>query len=382
MNPAQQLAALAAAWSCSLPCALAGPSGLGDHFNRNDPTVTAAPAAQPPRQEFRLDQSGELATTNQPAPGTDAAVLAEARRELAAERPGRAFDIIDAWIERNQRTDSSLLPQAYLIRADAATASGNEYDALYDYELIIKTYPNSPEYVLSVERELEIALRYVNGLYRKFLGVRIVDASDVGEELLVRVQERLPGSRLAERAAIELADHYYRQRDMALAGEAYDLFLKNHPRSAYVMRAMQRRIYANIARFKGPEYDSSILTDSRILIRRFMTTYPTQATEAGLDEALLVRIDESAAQQKLGIARYYLRTDDAVSARATLRRLLREHPQTAAAGEATDLMQRRGWLPATLQHPVEQPKELRPAAEPAPAATAPPAAVPAPTGAP
>src|SRR5690606_32200410 len=119
----------------------------------------------------------------------------------------------DGWLEEHEQSDSPLLAQAFLLRGDAVLASGNEYRALYDYERVIIDFPGSPEYARAVERELEIGIRYLHGLRRKLWGIRFAGATDVGEELLVRVQERMPGSALAERAGIELADFYYRTRD-------------------------------------------------------------------------------------------------------------------------------------------------------------------------
>ncbi|MGD9688713.1 MAG: outer membrane protein assembly factor BamD [Phycisphaerales bacterium] len=315
--------------------------------------ISAAACAQsPPATEYRLGEQGWTAT-EAPAPGSDAEIIARARRELAEDRPGVAESILDDYIDRYEKTANPLLPQAYLYRGDAISLGGNEFLALYDYEFVITSFPQSPEYALANERELEIALRYVNGLNRKLLGIRFVGATDIGEELLIRVQERLPGSRLAERAGIELADHYYRNREMGLASEAYDLFLKNHPNSQYRMKAMQRRVYASIGRYKGPRYDSRPLVDAEVLIRTFALQYPAKAEETGLDEALLARIDESGALQLLETARYYFRTGDPSAARYTLKRLIARHPLSAAAQTALAMCEERGWM---------QPKGEAPAA--------------------
>jgi hypothetical protein len=309
------------------------------------PVTRAVESAVVP--SYALDASGNWALASAPAEGSDAAVLASARRELAEGRAGRAYDEIDRWLSPRERTDHPLLPQAYLLRADAQSGMGDEYQALYDYEAVIKSFPSSPEYVTAVERELDIAVKYVNGTRRKMAGIRWVDASSVGEELLLRVHERLPGSRLAERASIELADFYYRERDLESAAIAYELFQQNHPRSAYTMRARQRQIFSNLGRFKGPRYDSTKLLDSRLLIDRFRRDYPAQAQQLGLDEALGARIDESGAQQMLDAADWHLRRGDGPGARLILNRLVREHPRTATAQRTLALLEQRRWLEPT-----------------------------------
>jgi tetratricopeptide (TPR) repeat protein len=303
----------------------------------------APPARRDTTTTYALDESGNWSTSQAPEPGSDEAVLALARQQIAQGRPGRAFGTIDEWLSPRERTDHPLLAQAFLLRADARSADGDEYQALYDYEAVIKNFPGAPEYVTALERELDIGVKYVNGTRRKMLGMRIVEAEAVGEELLLRIHERLPGSRLAERAGIELADHYYRTRDLDSAAVAYELFQANNPRSAYAMRARQRQIFSNLGRFKGPRYDSTKLTDTRLLIERFQRDYPAQAEQLGLDETLSARVDESAAEQWLDAADWHVRRDDPAAARLVLARLVRAHPQSAAAQRALALMESRGW---------------------------------------
>jgi len=306
--------------------------------------VAAGVSAQ--SKESRLDENGEWLTTRQPVEGSDEWAIARARQDLADDRGGAAWATIDNWIKANDRklgTTSPLMAEALLVRGDALAAQGDEYNALYDYERVIKEFPASEEFVVAIERELDIGVRYLGGMYRRFLGIRVLDATDIGEELLIRVQERLPGSRVAERAGIELADYYYAQRDLSLSATAYELFLENYRNSQYSMKAMQRRVYATIAQFKGPKYDGSKLLDAQILVKRFESLYPAQAHKAGLDEALLARLDESAGLSKLESAKWYLRRSDSPGARYTLQRLIEDHPQTAAARTAMQIMDDRKW---------------------------------------
>ena len=297
------------------------------------------------QSEFELGGDDQWVQTAAPAKGSDEAVMAQARLLLAQDHPKEARKLLKKWIKEHDRTDNPYLPTAFLLRGDATAAAGDEYKALYDYEQhVIIQYPASEEFVTACERELDIAIRYVHGMKRKLWGVRLYGASDVGEELLVRVQERLPGSRLAERAGIELADFYYRTGDMTQASEAYAVFLANFPNSRYAREALLHRVYANIARFKGPRYDASGLIDAKYLIQQFAEQYPADAERAGMTDALLARIDESAGVQMLDSAKWYLKQGDAVSARFTLRRLLRDHPRTIAASRAVQIMTRHGWI--------------------------------------
>jgi outer membrane protein assembly factor BamD (BamD/ComL family) len=193
--------------------------------------------------------------------------------------------------------------------------------------------------VTVIQRELEIGVMYARGTKRLWLGMRILNADEVAEELLIRVQERMPGSRLAEEAAIELADHYFRKREMRLAVEMYSIFLENHPGSAQVSKARRRLIYSELATFKGPPFDATGLHEARSRLNELIALEPAAAERMGAD-ALLTRIDESDAQKLLVIAKWYLTTGDPIAGELTIRRMVTRYPRTVAAADALRLMQR------------------------------------------
>lgn len=339
---------------------------------------------------MRLDPDGKWVPAEAPIdPASDAGVMQRARTQLAENRPRGALTLLDSWLKRNAAQDKPETAEALLRRGDAKLALKDEYESLYDYERVIKEYPGTPQFVTAIERELEIGLMYLNGLKKKFLGMRIDSATRIGEELLIRVQERVPNSQLAQRAAIELANYYYRVRDLRMASEAYEIFLTNFPTSEYRQLAMQRRVFANIGRYKGPRYDASGLIEAQYLVRDFAQRYPQAAEEIGMTDALISRLDESAAKQMFEIASWYLTRGDSVSARYTLKRLIVKHPDTVAAKRAREMFIERRWPLPEITKPVkpeaataaDEPKkpqdekaEEKPTAEPAAAAAPSPAA--------
>ncbi|MFK7759075.1 MAG: outer membrane protein assembly factor BamD [Phycisphaerales bacterium] len=287
---------------------------------------------------------GDWQTTPAPEPGTDAALMAEAQLLIAEGNPGRASSKLTSWIEKNKRSRSRFIPEAYYLRGIARFANDREYKALFDFEIVIRDYPDSEFYTKAVQREYEIALLYIGGLNRRFLGFRFENARPIGEELLIRTQERLPGSQIAEQAALDLANHYYKRRELKLAAEMYDIFRINHPKSRNTRFAMLRQIECNIARFKGPRYDGSGLLDAKLLIEQYRRQYPAESIRSGITEGLDAWIDESAAQQALDTAEWYIKVDDLPSAKFVLARLLRRHPATIAADQALDIMLKYKWL--------------------------------------
>ncbi len=162
---------------------------------------------------------------------------------------------------------------------------------------------------------------------------------DDAEEIYIRIQERAPGSDLGERASMALGDYYFNHGVMSSAAEAYDLFLINYPRSQSRERAMERAIQANLATFKGPAYDPTGLIEAAERIRQYAKEYPAAAERMGCD-AILVRIDESLGIKDYQRANWFLGQGRRWSAITLYRRVVRDHPQTAAARSALEQLAR------------------------------------------
>lgn len=309
-------------------------------------------------ESYTLGQGGQWEAQQQER-DEDERAIDQARRLLAEDNPGRARSELSSWLDDADNAGSVWRPTALRLRGDAQVALNNEYQALYDYEEVIRAFPQSDEFLIAIERELQIALKYAGGMKRRVWGMRIFDATDIAVELFIRVQERTPGSNLAERAAIELADFYYRRGEISLASEAYDLYTENFPNGPNLLKARQRRIYSDIARFKGPRYDASGLIDAQIQIRELRRDAPMQAEQAGLSAGMETRIEESLAAQMLENARWYLRQGEWPSARLMFRRVDREYPATVAAAHARQIMREQGWLEEETPAPAAAPEAAR-----------------------
>jgi outer membrane protein assembly factor BamD (BamD/ComL family) len=296
------------------------------------------------QSSFQLDP--QKGWNSQPATAADPqrAVLDQTRRLIAQGEFHQARKTISAWIDEHENTDNPLLPEAYLLRGTAKLADNREYSALFDFEKITTKYPESSSFDKALEHELEVAILYLNGLKKPSLGMRIDSGVDIAEEIILRIHERLPFSRLDEKAEMELADFYYRDRDLKMAATAYDCFLINFPKSSMREHAIQRRAFATIAQFKGPNYDASGLVEAKYQVQEYQALFPIQAQQNGMGEALTARLDESYASQLLAVSRWYIKHGDKPAARLTLSRLIHKHPSTASAHEALTLMEKYGWI--------------------------------------
>ncbi|MDP7029026.1 MAG: outer membrane protein assembly factor BamD [Phycisphaerales bacterium] len=288
------------------------------------------------QEVYKLGPDDQWQHEATPAAGSPAARLSRARVLLAEGRFDRALNMANRWMKRNPT--SALLPEAYLVRGDALVGVGDEYEALYDYEFLVRKYPGSEVFSIALEREYQIAVKYAHGLRRKLMGIRMIDATDEAEELLIRIQERLPGSGLAEQAGLQLADMYFRHRRMTMAAEAYAVFVERYPRSTKLGFARRRLIYANIATFKGPEFDIVGLLEAKAELQELAVRRPAEAERIGAS-ALVRRIEESESNKILTTALWYLDQGDPIAAEVTIRSLVQRFPRSAACVRALDRVQ-------------------------------------------
>lgn len=283
------------------------------------------------QQTYSLTEDDAWTLVAEPDPATPEGQLAIARQTLARNDPDRTIELATRWIDTNER--HPLLAEAYLLRGDARYAQGDYYEALFDYEYIARSFYGSDVFVQALEREYDIAQKFATGTKRKLWGMPIIDGSDTAEELLIRIQERLGGSRLAEQAGMTLGDFYFSRGEMTLAAEAYELFIENYPKSEQIDKAKKRLIASQLALFKGPQFDPAGLYEARVRLREMKRFDPVTAEQIGAD-AILMRIDESDAVKTFTTAKWYYNTGDYISAEFLIRNLVQKYPRSVAAADA------------------------------------------------
>ncbi len=300
--------------------------------------VPGAGAASGGGQKYELEGGGWV---KQPTadPGSPEGKLESIRRLIAEDKGKKAKEAADEWIEAYP--DHPLIVEAYLLRGDANVARKHYFKSLFDYEYVIREFSGTEQFHTAMEREFELAKLFAGGMNRRLWGMRVLPATGEAEEILVRIQERSPGSDLGEMASLLLADYYFDRPQMDSAAEAYDLFLINYPRSLKREWAMLRLIQANLARFKGPRFDATGLIDAGQRLKTYRAEYPASAERIGVD-ALLIRIDESLAMRDMVAAGWHVKRKQDLSAIYLYQRVVTDYPQTAAAQDAIRILNEMG----------------------------------------
>lgn len=112
---------------------------------------------------------------------------------------------------------------AKLASADELIAAGEAYRALSLLEVVVREHPESPAFVLAVQREVDIGIAALRGPAEVEGGAGRAE----GVEIMIRAVERLPTSATATRAMSELGEHFARQGDRESAILIYERLLEH-----------------------------------------------------------------------------------------------------------------------------------------------------------
>jgi hypothetical protein len=257
--------------------------------------------------------------------------LLNGRRARAARAP------ILRWIKANPlATDRD---RGLFLLAEMYNQTGDKLRAFYHLDELMDYYPESRLFYPALEKQYAIADSYLRGYKRRFLGMPILSARDEGVEILFRIQERAPGSPIAERSLLRTADHYYDTSQFDLASDAYFAYARSYPRSPEVPRVRLRQAFASLAQFRGLRFDATPVIDAKAQLEDIQAEYPELAQRENVAD-VLERIDGILAARVAQTADFYRRTNEPQAAAYNWRYLIENYPDTAEAAKARGQLER------------------------------------------
>jgi outer membrane assembly lipoprotein YfiO len=291
----------------------------------------AAPVlAAPPAAEFRNGRWQPVeAPATQPASDPD---LDRVEQLLSAGHNSAALKLALYWIKSHPK-DAPLRDRAVFLLGQANFQLDDRIKAFYFFDEVMDEYPESKLFYPSLERQYQIADEYLKGHKDPLLGLPILDRSEEAVEMLYRIQQRSPGSPLAEKALLRTADYYYSNADYDLAHDAYGAYVKNYPRSPMVPQVKLRQAFASLAQFRGIRFDPSTILDARAELADVAVAYPDLAKEENI-ASVIQAIDETLSAKLFERADFYRRTREPRAAAYTYRYLLLTYPYAPQAPAA------------------------------------------------
>jgi outer membrane assembly lipoprotein YfiO len=283
---------------------------------------------------------------------------------LAQGHAGQAKHLLVQWARNNK--SHPLRDRAIFLLSQAEYELDDRIRSFYFCDELMEEYPESPLFYNALQRQYDIADAFLNGYKRVFLGLRILDTTDEATEMMYRIQQRSPGSPLAEKALLRTADYYYADSQYDLAADAYGTYVRSYPRSPKVPRARLRQAFSNYAQFRGLRFDATPLVDARAELLSIAAEYPDLAKEENL-LPIVDRIDDTFARKIYVTADFYRRTSEPRAAVYNYRFLISAYPNSQEAQAAREWLKKmpvralaepaptgaNGYLPATLPSVTE-----------------------------
>lgn len=318
---------------------------------------------QDERKSFELTPEGSWQPIQMPSakpapmPEVQDAALTEVESLLKQDEYGRARERALAWLKSHD--GAPLYDRGLYYMAEALRGQGHYVRAFYYCDQLLDEHPESPIYENALQLQYEIADRYLLGAKDRLLGLRIVGRQDAAIEMLFRIQQRAPGSPVAEKALLRTADYYWAAGDFDLAADAYNSYAQAHPRSPLIPQVRLREAYANLAQFNGPKFDATSVINAKALLNQVKTEYPDLARQENIDQKIELA-DRQMARKLYLNADFYRRTHKPEAAAVLCRRLIATYPNLPEAEDARGLLARVEPGAQPVQDPSTPPETVAP----------------------
>src|SRR5688572_580988 len=294
--------------------------------------VSLARAAGP--QTWDYGGTGRWGRVERPKtqPSTQVAnpVLDRVEAQLQRRQSGPALKGVLEWIKAPANRTAPDRDRALFLLADAYYREDDRLRAFYHLDELLDKHPESRFFYPSLEKQYRIADAYLKGHMRRFLGMPILPATDEAVDMLFRIQERAPGSPIAEKALLRTADYYFNTSQFDLSGDAYGAYVRRYPRSPDVPRVRLRQAFSSYARFRGVRWDATPLIDARAQLEDIKVRYPDLASDANVQK-FIDNINATLARKLYHTADFYRRTGKTRAAVYTYRELMNSYPDSREA---------------------------------------------------
>lgn len=227
------------------------------------------------------------------------------------------------------------------LHAQALNGNGDPIKAFYYCDQLLDTYPASAYYAQGLELQYNLAESLLSGRKLSFAGLKILDGSDDGIEMMFRIQQRSPGSPLAERALRRTADYYFASGDFDLAADAYGAHASAYPRNPNLPEILLRQAFSNYAQFTGVKFDPTPLVNARQQMSNLIAQYPQIAQRENIP-SFVDSIDQTLARKLWVTADFYKRTNKPDAVSNTLKVLVKAYPQSDEAQRARVILEGQG----------------------------------------
>lgn len=314
-------------------------------------------ADQPPSdraEQMEFDpNTGKWVEIEPPQPGTPEGDLAIARRHLTDGKISRSRKALKKWLKVHGE-GHPLAREARLQLAATRLADRKYYAAHKIVASIAAEFGTDDITIQAIEMDFVIAEVFLSGTKRKWVGMRIAPAQDLGIKILDNIVANYPDTGLAQKALKTKADYYYQRGDFDLAEDEYTQLVFMFPRSQWLLEATLRRAQATLAQYGGTKFDDAALIEAEERFLMFRGSFPRAVGTHDID-LTLEDIRSTRADKEYSIAEYYERVGQDEAAVFYFRSVMDNWPGTVAATRAQVALGESGsWDAAPADLPAQQ----------------------------
>jgi outer membrane protein assembly factor BamD len=240
---------------------------------------------------------------------------------------------------------SDYAPQAQYLVGRCYEAKGQDEKAFKAYQQVIERYPRIDNYQDIVERQFEIANRFLAGQWFKLWGyIPFFPSMDKTVDMYDKVLKNGPYSEIASQAQMNIGAAREKQSDYPQAAQAYDRAADRYNDQREV--AADARFKAGMAyqkQAKTAEYDQSVAAQAIDSFIDFAELYPNDERVPEARE-IINTLRAEQARGSFQIARFYEKRKRFQGALIYYNEVLIKDPDSNLADDARnriDLLQRR-----------------------------------------
>lgn len=201
---------------------------------------------------------------------------------------------------------SDYSPQAQYLVGRCYEATGKDEKAFQEYQKVIEKQPKIANYGEIVERQYDIANKYLAGKWFKLWGyIPIFSSMDKTSDMYDKIVKNGPYSDVAPKAQMNIGAAREKQSNFALAAKAYETAAdRYHDRPQVAAEALYRQAMAYDKEAQTAEYDQSTAGQAISTFTDFMTLYPNDP-RAPKAQKIITGLKTEQARGSFEIAKFY-----------------------------------------------------------------------------
>ena len=201
------------------------------------------------------------------------------------------------------------------------------------YQKLVDRYPYSDRIKDAMQREFEIANELSSGGKVKIMGMPMLPGQDKALELYNHIVKNAPFGTFGDQAQFKIGELYKRQGEYELAGKAFQTLVDEYPGSSLIAKARYEIARSSMLASNSAQFNDQHAEKAIEEFQDFKKEFPVEPQALEADESIR-QIRAEKADRAFGVASFYETQKKWKSAKVYYQELIRNYPETPAAGLA------------------------------------------------